>query len=646
MVWFKMTLAIEWAEKYRPQTLKEIVGNKKAVQDLRTWAEMWPSGIPEKRAVILHGPAGVGKTSTAHALARDLGWEVIELNASDQRTAGVIEKVAGSAALMNTLFGGKRLIILDEADNLHGTADRGGMRAIAGIIKSTLQPIVLIVNDVYGLTPAIRNLCLEIKFGSIQSRSMVPALKKVCESEKISCSLEAIQQIAEGAGGDLRSAVNDLQAVANGREVLEVEDISTSGRDVKENIFKAMQKIFKSMDCKKALEASRGLDESPEDLVHWIDENLPVQYASKDGNLEDIRTGLGYLSRADLYLGRVKKRQNYGMWRYASMLMVCGAAVSKTRPYPGFIKYQPPSLWKRMGQVRSKRDLRDNIASKIGEHSFESMRYSRNNLLELYSRMLKDEESAIEITAGLGLELEELIYLSGSTKASKKLQKIYDRAQELLLEGKAESDETEFFRAPVPSNEDKKVLSAWAVETPGEKTGNPPEKSETSDTRTSQGGQKTLNFGFDILPETSREITNSGNNVDTIIPHSLSSEVLTSGSYTPGILTPEQYYEGIDRIGLGPDSLPPSLVTPDSPKTDNLRVKDSFSLPESFKRETFPGSEPPENSTSSGIPKPKEPANSNNVLKKVPDKTEGPETEVSETPKKAELKTQKTLFDF
>ena len=168
--------------------------------------------------MILHGPAGVGKTSSAHALARDLGWEVIELNASDQRTAGVIEKIAGSAASMNTLFGGKRLIILDEADNIHGTADRGGMRAIAGIIKTTLQPIVLIANDIYGLTPAIRNLCLEIKFGSVQSRSMVPALKKVCESEGISCSLDAIQQIAESAGGDLRSAMNDLQAAANGKE--------------------------------------------------------------------------------------------------------------------------------------------------------------------------------------------------------------------------------------------------------------------------------------------------------------------------------------------------------------------------------------------------------------------------------------------
>ena len=520
MVWLKIMSAIEWAEKYRPQSLKEIVGNKKAVHDLQIWAEEWLSGIPEKRAVVLQGSAGVGKTSSAHALGRDMGWEVIELNASDQRTAGVIEKIAGSAASINTFFGGKRLIILDEADNIHGSADRGGMRAIAGIIKTSLQPIVLIANDVYGLTPTIRDLCLEIKFGSVQSRSMAPALKKICDSEGISCSMEAVQQIAENAGGDLRSAVNDLQAAACGKESLEVEDIHTAGRDVKENIFKAMQRIFKSTDCKKALEVTRGIDENPEDLVHWIDENLPIQYASKDGDLGDTRTGFGYLSKADLYLGRVKKRQNYHMWRYASMLMVCGAVISKTRAYPGFIKYQPPSLWKKLGQTRSRRDLRDNIASKIGGHSFESIRYSRNRLLEIYSRMIKDERAAVEITADLGLELEELMYLSGSTKASKKLQKIYDEAQELFHEGGEKAEEVEFFKTPAPSGNEKQMPPDCTVKSPEKKDRGSPGKSATSKSQASEKKQKSRNSGFDLSPEPSGE----NNNLERSKPDNFASD--------------------------------------------------------------------------------------------------------------------------
>jgi replication factor C large subunit len=94
--------AIKWTEKYRPKSLKEVLGNGKAVSDLEAWARAWERGVPEKRAVVLYGPAGVGKTSAALALAEELGWDQIEMNASDSRTAAAIQKVAGAASKMMT----------------------------------------------------------------------------------------------------------------------------------------------------------------------------------------------------------------------------------------------------------------------------------------------------------------------------------------------------------------------------------------------------------------------------------------------------------------------------------------------------------------------------------------------------------------
>ncbi len=453
-----MTIANEWAEKYRPSTLADVVGNKRAVETLRIWSEEWLHGIPEKRGLILYGQAGIGKTSTAHALAQDFGWEAVELNSSDQRTADVIEKIAGSASKMRTLTGtaGKRLIILDEADNLHGTSDRGGARAIGDIIKKTNQPIILIANDLYGLSSSLRGLCQEIKFNALQSRSMVPALKNICREEGIMCGVGVIEKIAENAGGDLRSAVNDLQAVAMGRNEIHIEDIATSQRDTKESIFKVLAKIFKGTDPKTALEATYGLDESPEDLVHWIDENLPVQYETKknEGIDVDVSRGFNYLSRADMFLGRVKKRQNYRLWRYASVLMTCGTVVTKSHIHSGFVKYQPPSLWRRLGQLRAKRNMRDNIASKIGEHCHESMRYARADLTPIYSRMLKDERYAIDVAANLNLDLDELAYMSESKKVTKKLQNIYARVQSLLADQLAK--DIEFFAAPVSDGSTQK----------------------------------------------------------------------------------------------------------------------------------------------------------------------------------------------
>ena len=126
--------------------------------------------------------------------------------------------------------------------------------------------------------------------------------------------------------------------------------------------------------------------------------------------------------------------------------MTCGAVVAKTHVHGGFTKYQPPSFWRRLGQLRARRNMRDNVASKIGEHCHESMRYARADLTPMYGKMLKDEQYAVDTVVNLNLDLDELAYMTGSKKVTKKLQGVYDRAQSIISE--TVSDDIEFFAAP------------------------------------------------------------------------------------------------------------------------------------------------------------------------------------------------------
>ncbi|MFP4631912.1 MAG: replication factor C large subunit [Halobacteriales archaeon] len=399
----------EWTEKYRPRSLSEVRGNDKSVGELREWAETWEE---HREAALVVGEPGVGKTSAVHALASDMGWSVVEQNASDSRTKDAIMEVAGEAARSQSLGGRRTLVVLDEADNLHGNADRGGSKALSEVLREAVQPVVLIGNEEREISGSLKRQTRKIEFGNVGKRSIVPVLRDVLESEGVSYDTGALDVIAEENSGDLRGALNDLQASAEGRSHLGVDDVDATGsRDRSEEIWGFLDVVFKQDDVGHALRMARDLDESPEDLVHWIDEGMPKVYGD-----EELVEGYRWLSRADVYLGRTRKTQNYSLWRYASDAMVGGVQAAKTSSKGGWTRYGFPATWRKLGQSRGRRDTRDSIARKVARKTGTSMATAREQVFP-YLSVLLESDSATEVARSLDLSADEVSYLTEMTEA-------------------------------------------------------------------------------------------------------------------------------------------------------------------------------------------------------------------------------------
>ncbi len=437
---------VSWAEKYRPTNLDEVVGNPAAVTELRRWANAWTRGRPDKKAVILQGDAGIGKTSAALALAKEMGWTLIEMNASDSRNADAIERVATRGSVLQTFSstgeflrteeGGRKLILLDEADNVFGREDKGGIAAIVSLIQNTQQPVILVANDYYAFTrrsSSLRRLCRTIKFQRINRAAMKSLLRNISLKEDVDVDDEVLEFIVERSQGDLRSAVNDLESIAIGKKELRGASTGALGyRDREQTIFAALEEIFRSGDGKRARESVFNLDESPEDLVLWVDHNLPYEFTTA----ADRARGLERLSRADVYLGRVKRRMNYGLWSYAREMMSMGVATARhDRARGGQLGF--PQYLLQMSRSRGLRMARNSLAKKLGGHLHTSAAVALNDLLPPFQVLfVGDEDLRIQMTAELGLEAKEIAFLLDETEDSHTVKHLMEKASAVESAGK------------------------------------------------------------------------------------------------------------------------------------------------------------------------------------------------------------------
>ena len=438
-----------WAEKYRPQSLSDIIGNTKVINDLKTWAGSWGEKMV-KKGVILSGPPGCGKTSAAIALANDMGWEVIELNASDARSGAVIEGTALRAGLFQT-FGSeglsdRNLILLDEADNLYERAqqsknkvknysDRGGKRAISKTLEQTKQPVVITVNDLYNLTKGtgakIKRLCLNLKFQRPSVVSISTVLQSICQKENLEIDNETIRAMAENVKGDLRGAINDLQSLSEGNKKIAHDDLEKVGsRDRETEMFETLNTIFHGNTFDEPRTAIFDLNEPPRDVATWVSDNIPIVYK----NPSDIDRAYSKVAYADLLLARVIRNQNYGLWGYASELISSGVALSKMHSTSGR-RPQFPSYIRKMGASRFQRGYRDSLAKKVGAATHQSIKESKMEQIGVIAAICQnDNGKAAEIAGNLDLNENELAILLNTDKKNKNLISIMEESQQYRQE--------------------------------------------------------------------------------------------------------------------------------------------------------------------------------------------------------------------
>jgi len=212
-----------WLEKYRPQTLDEVVGQDTIVERLQSYVER-----DDLSHLLFSGPAGVGKTTSSIAIARELygdGWEqnFLELNASDERGIDVVRDRVKSFA--RTSFGGHgyRIIFLDEADAL--TADaQSALRRTMEQFSNNVR-FILSCNYSSQIIDPIQSRCAVFRFSPLPDEAVAAQVRIIADREGIEVTDDGVEALVYVAGGDMRAAINGLQAAAVTGAVVDEEAV-------------------------------------------------------------------------------------------------------------------------------------------------------------------------------------------------------------------------------------------------------------------------------------------------------------------------------------------------------------------------------------------------------------------------------------
>ena len=298
-----------WSEKYRPQSLMDMIGNEETRAAFVEWFGKWKKGT---KPLLLVGPPGIGKTTLANLAAKQFGYDMISLNASDVRNKQQIQEIL-SPVLGNASLLGSPMIFVDEVDGVHGRADFGGVEALLDILKEPTIPIILAANsESSDKMKSIKKATKTIYLKPLPPRLMQLYLKRILQKEDARMSPGSLAKLVMESRGDIRSMINSAQALVTGFEPQSEKSFEIL--DIEEGV----NSFFKANSLAEARLVLYSLRIDPREKINAFYSSIISSGISQD----QMQQMLQVMSEADLLYGRIIRTQEWRLLRYLDAILV------------------------------------------------------------------------------------------------------------------------------------------------------------------------------------------------------------------------------------------------------------------------------------------------------------------------------------
>lgn len=383
-----------WIEKYRPKNFNNVKGQDEAISKIK----MFVNSFPKKRALVLHGSPGVGKTTLAHVVANEMDSEIFELNASDLRNRAKLKEILKPAIEQKSLLKKGKIILVDEVDGI-SKFDYGGLTELLYLISSTSYPMIITANDIWDKRfSSLRKKAEVVQLKEIDYKIIKDILVDILRREALFVNMNILASIAIRAKGDIRAAVNDLQTASR---MQDPSLITFDERNKEKDIFNALRMIFKGKPTKDLLNVFDSVNMPMDEILLWVEENV-----SKEYNGEELVKAVNALSRADLFKGRIYRKQYWRFLVYENIFLSYAISAAKKNVKPGFTSYKRSTrilkIWLNNQRIAKKKSIAKKYAQYV--HVGEKRALSEFPVIKY---ILKNPETRKE----LKLTEEEIGYL-------------------------------------------------------------------------------------------------------------------------------------------------------------------------------------------------------------------------------------------